>query len=175
LNFGLVYGMSAQGLQRYLAQAGIYLSLPECVKLRNAFFANRQGLVQWLADQIALAKRQGYNETVLHRRRYYPALTSGDRNLIHDAEKALVNHPVQGTAAEIVKKAMIVVDGYTMPIIIQVHDELILEVPEDDVESYAKVTASTMKEVAEEILGRVCPIPVEVGVGWGKSWGEIDK
>lgn len=175
LNFGLVYGMSAEGLRRYLAMAGIKVDLQTARALRAAFFANRQGLVQWLADEIARTKAQGWNETLMHHRRYYPQLKSGDHTLIKEVERTCVNHPVQGTAAEIVKKAMVEMNAAGLPMCVQIHDELLFEVDEDQLEPVRDYAAAIMKGVAEDILTRANPVPVEVGIGWAKSWGEIDK
>ena len=127
---------------------------------------------RFLDETIAGAKEQGFVQTVLGRRRYLPDLLSRNRVLRQAAERMAVNTVIQGTAADLIKKAMLAVDaalgqaGLRGRMILQVHDELVFDVPEDEVEA----TSALVKEQMEGVLP--LGVPLEVDVGSGRNWRE---
>ncbi|MDP1559660.1 MAG: DNA polymerase I [Nitrosomonas sp.] len=162
INFGLIYGMSEFGLA---AQLGIERSAARIYMER--YFARYPGVADYMQHTRENAKRTGYVETVLGRRLWLPEINSANGNRRQGAERAAINAPMQGTAADIIKLAMIAVrdwlaqDRMQSKLIMQVHDELVLEVPDDEVE--------IMKHKLPELMGSVAkldvPLLVEVGVG----------
>lgn len=167
VNFGIVYGISdfalAEDLHISKAQAGDYI---------RAYKAKYSGVSAYLHDTIELAKAQGYVTTLLGRRRYIPELSSSKAMMRAFGERVAMNSPIQGSAADIIKIAMIRVEnalvreGLDAKLILQVHDELILEVADRDVEA---AKALLKKEMEEAYLTAV-PLIAEVGVG--KTWYE---
>jgi DNA polymerase-1 len=166
VNFGVVYGISAFGLARNLgignAEAGDFI---------DGYFAQYPGIRTWLDDTLARAREQGYVKTILNRRRYVPDINSGNMNTRRAAERIAINMPVQGSAADIIKLAMIRLDqalaGLDTRILLQVHDELVVETPAASVPEVSEM----MKNVMENTLTLTVPLRVEVGSG--NSWAEI--
>ncbi len=168
INFGLIYGMSAFGLARQLGigrtQAQQYVDL---------YFARYPGVKQYMDETREQARSRGYVETVSGRRLYLPEITSRNRNLQQYAERSAINAPMQGTAADIIKRAMIDVDTYCQAskltkarLIMQVHDELVLE-----------VKTSAVREVSHEVRARMAAaaslrVPLKVDIGTGANWDE---
>ncbi len=167
INFGLIYGMSAFGLARQLGiargAAQTYVDL---------YFARYPGVRRYMEATREQARREGYVETVFGRRLYLPEINSRNRNMQQYAERSAINAPMQGTAADIIKRAMISVDAWcqnsAVParLIMQVHDELVLEVREDGVEQASAALRSHMSEAAE------LAVPLKVEVGSGLNWDE---
>ncbi|MHB8919797.1 MAG: DNA polymerase I [Halothiobacillus sp.] len=166
INFGLIYGMSAFGLAKQLevgrGEAQAYIDL---------YFARYPGVAAYMERMRQLARQQGYVETVFGRRLYLPEIHSRNAQRRQYAERTAINAPMQGTAADIIKIAMIrlherlVVPGRAR-LILQVHDELIFEVPEQ---------AATVLEaiIRKEMRGAAAlNVPLEVGIGVGQSWAE---
>jgi len=165
----LIYGMSPFGLTRTTD-----LTLAEAENFVKAYFNKFPGVKQWLNNTRLEASRQGYVETLLGRRRYFPALAAGTNYTIRQREeREAINAPVQGTAADIIKLAMIRLPealkhaGLKTRMILQVHDELIFEVPENELESATKL----VKDVMDNAYPLSVPLVTEARVG--DNWGEL--
>src|SRR5699024_2476343 len=129
VSYGLAYGLSAFGLSRQLR-----ISRAEATALRDGYFERFGGVRDFLRDSVETARRTGYTETLLGRRRYLPDLTSDNRQRRENAERVALNSPIQGSAADIIKLAMLAVErrmreaGLSSRMLLQVHDELVVEV-----------------------------------------------
>ena len=167
INFGLIYGMSAFGLAR---QLGIERSAAQ--RYVDLYFQRYPGVKDYMDQTRELAREQGYVETVFGRRLYLPDIRSRNNQIRQYAERSAINAPMQGTAADIIKRAMIAVhrwlDGLrgSARLVMQVHDELVLEVREDDVASIEKGLSERMAGAAE------LAVPLKVGLGHGVNWDE---
>lgn len=166
VNFGIVYGISAFGLARNLG-----ISNAQGAQFIEQYFDQYKGVHQWLATTIEQARDNGYVETLLKRRRYITDINSANAVVRKAAERVATNTPVQGTAADIIKIAMVrlnqALEGTEAQMLLQVHDELIVEVPAQQ----AAQTAQTIKTVMEEAMSLDVPLLVDVNVG--KNWSEI--
>jgi DNA polymerase-1 len=169
INFGLIYGMGAFGLSR---AAG--LTLAEAEDFVLAYFRQFPGVKKYLDGIRRLAAQQGYVETLLGRRRYFPNLQGQPNpNLKAREEREAINAPVQGTAADVMKLAMIQVPGalhkagLSARLLLQVHDELVLEVPEAEIEKTARLVQHVMSEAY------ALDIPLETEARIGKNWGVL--
>jgi DNA polymerase-1 len=167
INFGLIYGMSAFGLAR---QIGIERSVAG--KYVATYFARYPGVKRYMDTTRALARESGYVETVFGRRLYLPDIRSGNTQVRQYAERAAINAPMQGTAADIIKRAMISVDAWCQRedaparLIMQVHDELVLEVREDAVPAVTAALQDRMVRAAE------LKVPLKIEVGTGANWDQ---
>ena len=167
VNFGIVYGISDFGLANQLQ-----VSRKEAAGYIESYFARYTGVKQYMTDMVALARQQGYVQTILGRRRYLPDIKHSNFNLRSFAERTAINTPIQGTAADIMKLAMIKVAqalqeaGLQSRILLQVHDELILEVPEAEKEQAAALVRNAMESAAS------LEIPLSADVKFGKNWAE---
>ncbi|HOB45730.1 MAG TPA: DNA polymerase I [Zoogloea sp.] len=167
INFGLIYGMSAHGLAKNLgierAAAASYI---------DRYFARYPGVAAYMERTRSAAKTHGYVETVFGRRLYLPDIRAQQVGRRQGAERAAINAPMQGTAADLIKKAMIATSawlkssGVKSRLILQVHDELVLEVPDDEVASIREQLPKLMAGVAQLSV----PLIAEVGVG--ANWDE---
>ena len=161
INFGIVYGLSAFGLSQNLG-----ISREEAQAFIDAYFRRYCGVRAWLDSTLEEVRQQGYVRTLFGRIRPIPDILSRDFNLRHFAERTAVNSPIQGTAADIVKIAMIRIYNalqsrhLSAKILLQVHDELVLEVPEAE----AEVTRNLVKEEMEGAAGLRVPLKVELNV-----------
>jgi DNA polymerase I len=166
VNFGVVYGISAFGLAR-----NIGVSNKEAAAFIEHYFESYPGVKAWIEQTKEDARTIGYVKTVLGRRRYIPELTGSDPMARRTAERVVVNTPVQGSAADIIKVAMIRLDkaleGTGAQMLLQVHDELLVEAPK----SAAKAIAATMRTIMEEAFALEVPLKVDVGIG--PNWAEI--
>jgi len=165
INFGLIYGMSAfglasqLGLERAAAQAYI-----------DRYFVRYPGVAEYMRRTRESARSQGYVETVFGRRLWLPEIRSSNKQRRDGAERAAINAPMQGTAADLIKLAMIAVSGWLARehlqtrIIMQVHDELVLEVPESELNQVRANLSDLMCRVAE------LKVPLKIGFGVGKNW-----
>jgi DNA polymerase-1 len=166
VNFGVIYGISAFGLAR-----NIGVGRGEAQKFIDNYFAQYPGVKAWLDRTIEEARENGYVKTLMGRRRYLPEINASDRNTRSGAERMAVNAPVQGTAADIIKVAMIRLDkalaGTGPRLLLQVHDELVVEAPAEEAPDVAK----TMKEIMENAMKLDVALKVDVGIG--KHWAEI--
>ncbi|MDT5003093.1 MAG: polymerase [Mycobacterium sp.] len=165
MSYGLAYGLSAYGLA-----AQLKISTEEAKVQMEQYFDRFGGVRDYLRDVVDQARKDGYTSTVFGRRRYLPELDSSNRNVREAAERAALNAPIQGSAADIIKVAMIEVDraikdaGLKSRMLLQVHDELLIEIAQgerDDVE-----------KVVRDKMGSAYPldVPLEVSVGYGRSW-----
>jgi DNA polymerase-1 len=169
INFGLIYGMSAFGLSR-----STELTLAEAEDFVKAYFQKFPGVKRYLDETRALAARQGYVETLLGRRRYFPNLASGSNPALRGREeREAINAPIQGTAADIVKLAMIRLPaalekaGSRARLMLQVHDELVLEVPDEELMETARLVQKVMEDAY------LLSIPLETEARAGDRWGEL--
>lgn len=167
INFGLIYGMSAFGLAK---QIGVDRKQSQAYVDR--YFARYPGVLDYMERTRAQAAEQGYVETIFGRRLYLPDINAKNQALRKGAERMAINAPMQGTAADIIKRAMVAVNGWLdasgldARVILQVHDELVLEVREDLVEQISKDIRVHMSGAAE------LDVPLLVEVGVGNNWDE---
>jgi DNA polymerase-1 len=167
MSYGLAYGLSAFGLSRQLT-----LPVEEARGLMSEYFDRFGGVRDYLQGIVAEARRTGYTETIFGRRRYLPDLTSDNRQRREEAERMALNAPIQGSAADIIKVAMLRVaaalraQGLVSRLILQVHDELVLEVAAREREQVEALVREAMRSAAQ------LSVPLEVSVGVGRSWHE---
>ncbi len=165
MSYGLAYGLSAYGLS-----AQLKISTEEAKIQMDQYFARFGGIRDYLRDVVDQARKDGYTSTVFGRRRYLPELDSSNRNVREAAERAALNAPIQGSAADIIKVAMINVDsaikeaGLASRILLQVHDELLLEIADGE--------RDQVEALVRDKMGSAYPldVPLEVSVGYGRSW-----
>lgn len=167
MSYGLAYGLSSFGLSRQLR-----ISVDEARELMSSYF-DRFGAVQrYLRNVVRQARKDGYTQTMIGRRRYLPDLQSDNRQLREMAERAALNAPIQGSAADLIKKAMLGVqarlasDDLKSRMILQVHDELILEVIDSEIDAAEQILVEEMSSAA------ALKVPLDVQVGKGYSWHE---
>jgi DNA polymerase I len=169
INFGIIYGMGPRALSR-----STQLTFGEAQAFIDKYFHIHHAIRDYLDQTKVLAHEQEYVETLFGRRRYLPEINSGIPMLVAQAERMAINHPFQGTASDIMKKAMIAVDGWLKTskwpatMLLQVHDELVLECDKDAVDKVAK----GLKEMMEGVASFDVPLVVEVENG--KNWGEMN-
>ena len=167
VNFGIVYGISAFSLSQ-----DIGVSVAEAKEYMEAYFATFPGVRQYMTDVVERAKETGFVETVWHRRRDLPELRSSNFNLRAFGERVALNMPIQGTAADVMKLAMIAVrrrllaENLQARLVLQVHDELIVECPEAEAERVAALLAEEMEGVA------ALTVPLAAEAHWGRNWLE---
>ncbi|MFH1662362.1 MAG: DNA polymerase I [Chloroflexota bacterium] len=169
VNFGVIYGMSSYGLEQ-----ATELSREEANDFITAYFEKYPRVKEYLESTKKLARESGYVQTILGRRRAIPEVNSSNRNLREAAERMAINMPVQGTSADIIKVAMVRLDEEMIKrrlkskLLLQVHDELIFEVPEGELEEMKKLVPHIMTTSFELSL------PLKVDVKTGKNWGRME-
>jgi DNA polymerase-1 len=167
INFGLMYGMSAFGLARQLG-----IARGDAQKYMDLYFERYPGVKRYMEETRRQAREAGFVQTVFGRRLYLPEIQSRNAALRQYAERSAINAPMQGTAADIIKRAMIAVDGWLQSsgaparLIMQVHDELVLEVADEAVEGLVGHLRTHMIHAAE------LAVPLQVDVGVGRNWDE---
>ncbi len=167
INFGLMYGMSAFGLAKQLS-----ISRGEAQEYVDLYFDRYPGVKKFMDDIRARASVDGFVETVFGRRLYLPEINARNANRRQYAERTAINAPMQGTAADIIKKAMIDVHGWLKAerpgarMIMQVHDELVFEVEEDKLDGVRDRVVDLMNNAAE------LSVPLRVDAGSGSNWDE---
>ncbi len=167
INFGLIYGMSAFGLARELG-----LERAAAASYMDRYFARYPGVARYMEETRQLARRQGYVETVLGRRLWLPEIRGGNAGRRQGAERAAINAPMQGTAADLIKLAMLAVQawltgaGMATRLIMQVHDELVLEVPDAELAAVRARLPELMTGVAR------LKVPLLVDLGVGANWDQ---
>jgi len=165
VNFGIVYGISDFGLSNNLG-----ITRKEAAQFIEQYFAAFQGVRKYMDDIVMQARRDGYVTTLLERRRYLPEIKASNFNLRSFAERTAMNTPIQGTAADIIKLAMVKMDqelrvrGLKSRMLLQVHDELVFEVPEDELEIMKKLVPEVMESAIE------LDVPLRADVSYGLSW-----
>ena len=173
INFGILYGMSAYRLAR---DQGI--SNEEAQNFINAYFDYFPGVNLYITNQIAGATERGYVETMFGRRRYLPKLRSDNKREQQNAMNIAINTPLQGTAAELIKIAMIRLSdalqkgGFEAKLLLQIHDELVLEAPDHEVEKVKQVVKSCMENTLDSFAGMKLSVPLVVEVQSGDNWFE---
>ncbi len=169
VNFGVLYGFSNYGLSRQLG-----IEIGDAQRLIQSYFQRMPQVKRWIDHILKIAYEQGYVTTLLGRRRYLPELKSPNRNIRSFGERAATNSPIQGTAADIIKLAMIKIrerlrkEGASAKMILQVHDELVFEVPEGEVEKMK----DWVREEMESAYHLSVPLKVEVKVG--PNWRDME-
>jgi DNA polymerase-1 len=167
INFGLIYGMSAFGLARELG-----IERGAAAAYMDRYFARYPGVARYMEETREMARSRGYVETVFGRRLWLPEIRSSNVGRRQGAERAAINAPMQGTAADLIKLAMIAVQGWlenrklATQLILQVHDELVLEVPEDELDALRAELPKLMGGVAK------LAVPLLVDIGVGRNWDE---
>ncbi|WP_411685395.1 DNA polymerase I [Aeromonas caviae] len=168
INFGLIYGMSAFGLAKQLG-----IGRAEAQKYMDLYFERYPGVLEYMERTRQQADAQGYVETLFGRRLYLPDIKSRNAGLRKAAERAAINAPMQGTAADIIKRAMINVDGWicgiedeSIRMLMQVHDELVFEIREEKLEEYIALIKEKMSGAAELY------VPLVVEAGTGDNWDQ---
>ena len=165
MSYGLAYGLSAYGLASQLK-----ISTEEAKEQMDQYFARFGGVRDYLREVVDQARKDGYTSTVFGRRRYLPELDSSNRNVREAAERAALNAPIQGSAADIIKVAMINVDtaikeaGLKSRMLLQVHDELLFEVASGERDALEALVRDKMGGAYQ------LDVPLEVSVGYGRSW-----
>ena len=167
MNYGLAYGLSAFGLAQQLR-----IEPGEARGLMDEYFETFGGIRDYLGGVVEEARRSGFTETIMGRRRYLPDLTSDNRQRREMAERMALNAPIQGSAADLIKVAMLGVEqaiqdhGLASRMLLQVHDELVLEVAPGETEALTELVRSQMGAAAD------LRVPLDVSVGTGRSWHE---
>ena len=167
INFGLIYGMSAFGLAKQ-----IDVSRTEAKQYIDGYFENYPGVLQFMNETKEKAKSQGYVETVLGRRLYLPQINSKNKMLQQHALRTDINAPMQGSSADIIKKAMLNIqdwidsEGHEIKMFMQVHDELVFEINSEKADEYANKIKLMMSNALK------LHIPLEVDIGIGSNWQE---
>jgi DNA polymerase-1 len=167
INFGLMYGMSAHGLAQRLG-----IPRGEAAEYVQRYFERYPGVKAYMDSTRTRAKSEGYVETLFGRRLYLEYIHSRNAAQRAGAERAAINAPMQGTAADIIKRAMVAIDGWLLDrgddahMLMQVHDELVFEVREDALDAVREGVRIRMQGAAE------LDVPLLVDIGSGRSWGE---
>ncbi|MFA6428588.1 MAG: DNA polymerase I [Candidatus Buchananbacteria bacterium] len=168
VNFGVIYGMGVYGLAQ-----GTGVSMDKARDFIERYFANYQRVQEYLQETIEYARENGYVETIFGRRRYIPEINSGVQQIRSGAERIAVNTPIQGTAADLIKLAMIKIQlelpqvSPKSKMLLQVHDELVFETPTSEVAKVAKFVDETMSKIFK--LRVPIGVEVEVGNNWGQT------
>lgn len=169
VNFGILYGMGARRLARENS-----LTTKEAAEFIENYFKSYPNVSTWMEKTLSKAGNTGYVETFFGRRRYMPELSTAFGQFLAQAERMALNHPIQGTAADLMKLAMINVSKRLAGrsearMILQVHDEMVLEVAKDSVLEIATIVREEMENVAE------LNVPLVADISIGRSWGELEK
>jgi DNA polymerase-1 len=165
VNFGIVYGISDYGLSQNLN-----IPRKEAAEFIERYFSVFSGVKRYMEEIVKQAREDGYVTTLLNRRRYLPDIKSSNYNLRSFAERTAMNTPIQGTAADIIKLAMVRMqerlaeEQLASRMLLQVHDELVFEVPENELE--------TMQELVREVMENALAldVPLKVDVHYGRTW-----
>ena len=169
INFGIIYGMSAYGLSQ---QLGIEPKIAQAYI--DGYFKKYTGVQTYIEKSLEEARQKGYATTLLHRRRYLPDIHSPTVAIRQATERMAVNTPLQGTAADMIKVAMIHIQdrieefGLSSDMILQVHDELVFEVPEEELQKTISMIQNEMENVMD------LSVPLKISVHSGKNWAEVN-
>lgn len=165
VNFGIVYGISDYGLSQNLD-----ITRKEANEFIEKYFQSFPGVKEYMENIVIEAKMKGYVTTILNRRRYLPDITSKNFNIRSFAERTAMNTPIQGSAADIIKKAMINIDarlkaeGLQTKMLLQVHDELIFEAPKEEIEILERIVPEVMENAIQ------LEVPLKVDIAYGETW-----
>ena len=169
LNFGVIYGLSAHGISQQTE-----FNREEGTRFIENYFAKYPGISEYIEDVKAKARESRYVETVMGRRRYVLDINSSNFNVRGAAERMAINMPVQGTAADIMKMAMVRVQGrleqenMRTKMLLQVHDELVFEVPQDEMDSLKDLVFAEMPAAHD------LDVTLKVDAKWGYTWGDME-
>ncbi len=167
VNFGIIYGQSAFGLSQSLG-----IPRKEAAEIIDQYFLQYTGIRQYMSEVIEFAKENGYVETILKRRRYLRDINSANMTVRGFAERNAINAPIQGSAADLIKIAMINIQqdieekGLAGKMIMQVHDELVFDVPNHEIETFKAIISDRMKSAIN------MEVPIEIEIGQGRNWLE---
>jgi DNA polymerase-1 len=167
INFGIIYGMGHKKLGDELG-----IDMKTAKEYIESYYKRYSGVAKYREDMVKSAVENGYVTTLFNRRRYLPEIKSENSRIRSESERIAVNTPIQGTAADLIKKAMINIherlkrEGYRSRMLLQVHDELLFEVPEDELEAITPVIKREMEEVYS------LAVPLKVDINHGGNWGE---
>jgi DNA polymerase-1 len=167
VNFGVVYGISPFGLSEALN-----ITPKEAATYIEQYFKKHEGVKNYMDDTVRMARKNGYVKTLMGRKRPIPEINSHNTNIRQQAERLAINTPIQGTAADLIKIAMINIwqrlkeGNFRTRMILQIHDELLFEVPEPEIE----IAKSLIKYEMENALS--LSVPLKVDMGWSKNWAE---
>jgi DNA polymerase-1 len=167
INFSIIYGISPFGLSRRLG-----ISRGEASKFIDMYFQQYSGVKRFFDGVVSQVKENGYVETLLGRRRYVPEINSQNRNIAEAARRVAINTPIQGTAADLIKKAMVQIDAemekqkMRSRMLIQVHDELVFETPPEECEDLMTLVRETMENALS------FHVPLKVNLSVGSNWEE---
>ncbi|MEO5809775.1 MAG: DNA polymerase I [Sphingomicrobium sp.] len=171
INFAILYGISSWGLAGRLG-----VSRDEGKAIIDRYFERFPGISAYISDTLTFAREHGFTETLFGRKTHFPNIRSAQMNLRQGAERAAINAPIQGTSADLIKRAMNRMDGALaeagledVRMLLQVHDELVFEVPVGRQEEAAAVVRAVMGKAAEPAMS--LDVPLDVEVGWGEHWG----
>jgi DNA polymerase-1 len=165
MSYGLAYGLSTYGLAQQL-----HISPAAADVLKEQYFATFGKVREYLESLVQTARSKGYTETIYGRRRYFPGLTSTNRQARDAAERGALNAPIQGSAADIMKLAMIKADqdlhqaGLHSRIILQIHDELVVEIADGEQEQATQLVKDAMEHAVS------LAVPLDVSTGLGEDW-----
>jgi len=168
VNYGLIYGMSDYGLAQELG-----ISREEAGQFIQNYYTLYPGVEEWRQSAIKSAEEKGYTETIFNRKRPIPEINSENFNLKESAKRLAINTPIQGTAADLIKMAMIEVEkrltnmGFKIGLILSIHDELLFEIEQERAEEAKVIITDAMENVYK------CEVPIEVDIGIGKNWAEV--
>jgi len=170
VNFGIIYGMSPYGLSQSLN-----IDVNKAKEFIDSYFERYPDVKQYMESLIVEAREKGYVTTILGRRRYIPEINSQDVRLKQFAERTAINAPIQGSAADVIKVAMIAISerlaksGLGTKMTLQVHDELVFDVPKDELEASYAIVKDGMENVIK------LKVPVEAHIEVGKNWLEQES
>ena len=172
INFAILYGISRWGLAKRLE-----VTADEAQEMIDTYFERFPGIKHYMSDTLMSARERGYTETLFGRKTWFERLSSKNMNERQGSERAAINAPIQGTSADIIKRAMVRMDAAlaaagldNVKMLLQVHDELVFELPENDIEKATVVIRDTMSGAAEPLLKLSVPLLVDIGTG--KNWDE---
>jgi DNA polymerase-1 len=165
VNFGIIYGMGPYGLSQRLE-----LDIEKAASFIASYFLTYPGVKFWINETLNFARKNGYTETLMGRKRWLPHINSNDTRTREAEERICINSPIQGSAADMIKIAMIRIHNrlknFKANLIMQIHDELVLEIPEEEIEE--------VKEIVQYEMENAIPlkVPVVIDIGIGKNWYE---
>ena len=168
VNFGIIYGQQAYGLSQFL-----HVPVGEAQVFIDAYYERYEGVRAYMDETVAAAEKNGYVETICKRRRYVPELKSSSNQTRSLGRRIAINTPIQGSAADIIKIAMIRIEQrlhesrLRSRMILQIHDELIFEIPDDEEDAARDLVVGEMESVME------LSVPLKVDVKSGRTWGEV--
>ncbi|MEO0499477.1 MAG: DNA polymerase, partial [Pseudomonadota bacterium] len=172
INFGIIYGISAFGLAKNLG-----IERGEAADYIERYFERFPGIKTYMNQTKLFAREKGYVETLFGRRTHTPSIRSNRQNERGFAERAAINAPIQGTAADIIRRAMVRIEPAleaagleSAEMLLQVHDELVFEVPASDADAAGRIIADTMESACAPVLE--LDVPLVVDIGTGATWGE---